>query len=48
MISLEELHAHNAEDEPENQTHQQHVADTGDGLDQSVHHHLSNSTVKVT
>lgn len=38
--SREHLNAHNAEDEPENQTHHQHVQDTGYGLDQSVHNNL--------
>ena len=35
-----QVDSHDAEDEPEDQTHQQHVEDGGDRSNESVHHHL--------
>ena len=39
-LAGEQVDAHDAEDEPEDQAHQQHVHDGWDGADQGVHHHL--------
>ena len=39
-FSSKELHAHYAEDEPENQTNQHHMEDGRYGLDEGVNHHL--------
>lgn len=36
----EQIDSHDAKDQPEDQTHQQHVHDGRDRADQSVHHHL--------
>ena len=36
----EELDAHDGEDEPEHEAHQQHVEDGGDGVHESVHNNL--------
>ena len=40
-LAGKQVHPHDAEDQPEDQTHQQHVEDGRDGPDQRVHHHLS-------
>jgi hypothetical protein len=40
VFAGEELNSHDGEYEPEDEAHQQHVEDGGDGLHQSVHHHL--------
>lgn len=40
VLAGEQVDAHDAEDEPEDQTHEQHVHDGGDGTEQSVHYHL--------
>ena len=40
----EHVHAHDAEDQPEDQTHQQDVEDGGDGPEEGVHHHLHTHT----
>lgn len=40
VLAAEELHPHNGKDEPEDETHEQHVHDGGNGTDQGVHHHL--------
>jgi hypothetical protein len=40
VFAGEELDSHNGEYEPEDEAHQQHVEDGGDGLHQRVHHHL--------
>ena len=39
-LSAEELHAHDGEDEPEHEAHQQHVEDGGDGEHEGVHDDL--------
>ena len=39
-LAGEQVDAHDAEDEPEDEAHQQHVHDGRDGSQQSVHHHL--------
>ena len=36
----EELDAHDGEDEPEDQTHQEHVENGRDGIHQGIHHNL--------
>ena len=40
VLPCEQVDAHDAEDEPENEAHQQHIHDGGDGPQQRVHHHL--------
>ena len=40
-FASKQVDPHDAEDEPEDQTHQQHVHDGGDGSDQGVHDHLT-------
>jgi hypothetical protein len=40
VFSCEHLDAHDGEDEPEDEAHEQHVEDGRDGLDQGVHHDL--------
>jgi len=40
VLPREQVDAHDAEDEPEDEADQQHVHDGGDGAQQSVHHHL--------
>ena len=40
-LAAEELDAHDGEDEPEHQAHQQHIEDGGDGVHQGVHHNLA-------
>lgn len=39
-LASKQINSHDAEDEPKDQTHQQHVEDGGDRSDESVHHHL--------
>ena len=39
----EHVDAHDAEDQPEDEAHQQHVHDGGDGAHQRVHHHLGST-----
>ena len=41
IFSREKLHSHNCENEPENDAHHEHIEDTGNGLDQGVHHNLA-------
>ena len=36
----EKLDAHDGEDEPEDQTHQEHVENGRDGIHQGIHHNL--------
>lgn len=48
VLSSEELHTHDGEDEPEDKTHQQHVEDGRDGLHQRVHHNLPHIQMLVT
>ena len=40
-LAPEELDPHDGEDEPEDEAHQQHVEDGGDGVHQRVHHNLN-------
>ena len=40
-LAPEELDAHDGEDEPKDETDQQHVDDGGDGVHQGVHHDLN-------
>ena len=40
ILPSEQVDAHDAEDEPEDETHQQHVHDGGYGAYQGIHHHL--------
>ena len=47
-LASEQVDAHDAEDEPEDETHQQHVHDGGNRPDQSVHDHLRGETETVT
>jgi len=42
--TAEQIDAHDAEDEPEDQTDEQYVEDGWDSLDQRVDHHLYNDT----
>lgn len=44
-LPSEQVDAHYAEDEPEDEADQQDVHDGGDGPDQGVHHHLQRPTV---
>lgn len=39
-LPSKQVNSHDAEDEPEDQTHQQHVEDGGNCSNESVHHHL--------
>lgn len=39
-FSRKQVHTHDAEDEPEDQTHQQHIKDGGNGPDKGIYHHL--------
>ena len=39
-LPSEELDAHDGEDEPEDEAHQQHVDDRRDGVHQGVHYDL--------
>lgn len=40
VLPCEQVHAHDAEDQPEDEADQQDVHDGGDGAQQGVHHHL--------
>jgi len=40
ILAAEKIDAHNAKDEPENKTDDQHVQDGRYCLNQRVHHHL--------
>ena len=40
VAAAEQLHAHDGEDEPEDEAHEQHVEDAGYRLDERVYHHL--------
>lgn len=40
VFPRKQVNSHNAENQPEDETHQQHVHDGGDGAHQGVHHHL--------
>jgi len=42
-LAGEQVDPHDAEDEPEDEAHEQHVHDGGDGADERVHHHLAGS-----
>ena len=46
--AAEEVDAHDAEDEPEDKTDEQHVEDGWDCLDQRVHDHLYAGQVQLT
>jgi len=46
--AAEQVDAHDAEDEPEDQTDEQHVEDGRDRLDQRVHDHLQQPTATRT
>lgn len=39
-LPRKEVHAHDAEDEPEDEADEQDVHDGGDGTQQGIHHHL--------
>ena len=39
-LASEQVDPHDAEDEPEDETHEQHIHNGGDGSYKSVHHHL--------
>ena len=39
-LASEQVYSHDAEDEPEDQTHQKHVEDGRNRPNESVHHHL--------
>ena len=39
-LPTEELDAHDGEDEPEDETHEEHVEDGGDGVHQSIDNNL--------
>ena len=43
ILPCEQVDAHDAEDEPEDEADQQHIHDGGDGPQQSVHHNLERS-----
>lgn len=40
VLAGEQVDTHDAEDEPEDQTHEQHVHDGGDGAEESIHYNL--------
>lgn len=40
VLSSKQVDTHNTEDQPEDQTHQEHIHDGGNGTHQSVHHNL--------
>lgn len=44
-LAPKDLHSHDGEDEPKDQTHQQDVEDGGNGVHQCIHHNLSRSKV---
>eukprot|EP00959_Pyramimonas_sp_CCMP1952_P409214 8576125-Pyramimonas_sp.AAC.1 len=43
VLAHEEVEAEDAKDEVEEEAHQHHVGNAGDGLEQRVHHHLRSS-----
>ena len=46
-LSSKQVDPHDAEDEPEDETYQQHVHDGGDGPNEGVHNHLQAKKVTV-
>ena len=46
-LAAEELDAHDGEDEPEDEAHQQHVEDRRDRVHQSVHHDLGKGGMQI-
>lgn len=46
ILSSKKVHTHDAEDEPENQTNQQHIHDGGNGTHQGVDHNLKRGSRK--
>lgn len=40
VLSRKQVNSHDAENQPEDETHQQHIHDGGDGAHQGIHHHL--------
>ena len=40
IFSSKQLDPHDGEDEPENDTHHEHIEDAGDGLNQSIDYNL--------
>lgn len=46
-LPSKQVNSHDAEYQPEDQTHQQHVEDGGNCSDKSVHHHLPKRKVLV-
>lgn len=47
-LAGKQIDAHDAEYEPEDETHQQHVHDGRDGSDEGVHHHLAARHKQIT
>lgn len=45
-LARKQVDSHDAEDEPKDEAHEQHIHDGGDGSDQSVHDHLVRRTKK--
>lgn len=43
ILSSKQIDAHDAEDKPEDETHQQHIHDGGNCTHQGVHHNLKSS-----
>lgn len=46
-LAGEQVDPHDAEDEPEDKTHEQHIHNGGDGSYESVHDHLMSNTLKI-
>ena len=46
-LSAEELHAHDGEDEPEDEAHEEHVEDGGNGVHQGVDNDLKHKSKKL-
>ena len=42
-LAGEQVDSHDTEDEPEDETHEQHVHDGGNGSNKSVHDHLGSN-----
>ena len=40
VLSRKQVNSHDAENQPEDETDQQHIHDGGDGAHQGIHHHL--------
>lgn len=40
VFPRKQVNSHDAENQPEDETHQQHIHDGGDGAHQGIHHHL--------